>query len=185
MMARTSSAVAARSAAGGITIRDLLSYRLHLVANAISRSAAVRYREFDVNLGEWRAIALLAADQPSSLNELARAAALDKAQMSRVVSGLIARGFVLREPTAACGRSVRLTLTRRGEALYAKLIAAADERNRAFLACLTPDELAALDSALAKLKSLANALAHGKPVAGERLRSERLRDRVDIINTRR
>ena len=80
-----------------LTIRDLLSYRLHVVANLLSRGAAMRYRrEFGVSLWEWRTIALLGAQAPLSLNELAAAAGLDKSQMSRVVAGLVERGLVAR-----------------------------------------------------------------------------------------
>ena len=47
-------------------IRDLLSYRLHEVANLLSRGAELRYRrEFGVSLWEWRTIALLGARRPS------------------------------------------------------------------------------------------------------------------------
>ncbi len=152
-----------RLAPAEITIRDLLSYRLHVVANAISRSAALRYRQLDVNLGEWRAIALLAADQPASLNELARSAGLDKAQMSRVVAGLIVRGLVLREHADAGGRAVSLTLTAQGEALYEMLIEAAAERNRAFHACLTGSELATLETILGKLHAVAKTLSLDAP----------------------
>ena len=43
-------------------IRDLISYRLHVVANLLSRGAELRYRrEFGVSLWEWRTIALLGA----------------------------------------------------------------------------------------------------------------------------
>ena len=44
------------------TIRELLSYRLHVVANLLSRGAELRYRrEFGVSLWEWRTVALLVA----------------------------------------------------------------------------------------------------------------------------
>lgn len=142
------------------TIKDLLSYRLHRTANAISRSAALRYkRQFDVSLGEWRAIALLGAEAPLSLNDLARAASLDKAQMSRVVSALVERQLVFREIGGA-GRPLRLTLTDMGQKLYRDLIEAAAERDAAFLECLTPQEHAVLEAALAKLFSTARALTH-------------------------
>jgi len=91
---------------GALTIRDLLSYRLHVVANLLSRGAAMRYRrEFGVSLWEWRTVALLGAQAPRSLNDLAAAAGLDKSQMSRVVAGLVERGIVARgadETDAAC-----------------------------------------------------------------------------------
>ena len=79
-------------------IQDLLSYKLHRVANLLSRGAELRYRrEFGVSLWEWRSIALLGAvTEPLSLNHLAHAAGIHKSQMSRVVSGLTDRKLVLR-----------------------------------------------------------------------------------------
>jgi DNA-binding MarR family transcriptional regulator len=138
-------------------IRELLSYRLHVVANLLSRGAELRYgREFGVSLWEWRTVALLGgAAGAQSLNELARAAGIDKSQMSRVVSGLAARGHVLRAIDANDGRGVRLTLTRKGRKLYEGLIRAAAERNDAFLDCLTEKERAAFDAALDKLAARA------------------------------
>jgi DNA-binding MarR family transcriptional regulator len=135
-----------------LVIHDLLSYRLGRAAHLVSRSAALRYRrEFDVSLGEWRALALLAADAPLSLNDLARAAGLDKAQMSRVVSALIERGLVLRQHSERGGRMVELSLSRAGSRLYQGLIGAAAERDAALRSCLTSAERAALETALTKL----------------------------------
>jgi len=61
-------------------IRELLSYRLHEVANLLSRGAELRYRrEFGVSLWEWRTIALLGgATEPLSLGHLAHAAGIHK-----------------------------------------------------------------------------------------------------------
>lgn len=142
------------------TIRELLSYRLHQVANLLSRGAEMRYRrEFGVSLWEWRTVALLgSASEPQSLNELARAAGMDKGQMSRVVSGLTRRKLVFREADVNDARGIRLSLTRSGAALYRKLIGAAAERNSAFLGCLTAKERACLEQAMTKLAREARAL---------------------------
>ena len=135
------------------TIRDLLSYRLHQVANLLSRGAEMRYRrEFGVSLWEWRTVALLGgAPEAQSLNELARAAGMDKSQMSRVVAGLTQKKIVMRGSDASDGRGIRLSLTARGRSLYQKLIRAAAERDDAFTGCLTARERAALDAIMAKL----------------------------------
>jgi DNA-binding MarR family transcriptional regulator len=135
------------------TIRELLSYRLHQVANLLSRGAELRYRrEFGVSLWEWRTVALLGgAEGPQSLNELARAAGIDKSQMSRVVSGLTARRLISREADANDARGIRLSLTLSGRRLYRKLIGAAAERNSAFLGCLSAQERKCLEQAMAKL----------------------------------
>jgi DNA-binding MarR family transcriptional regulator len=134
-------------------IKDLLSYRLHVVANLLSRGAELRYRrEFGVSLWEWRTLALLgAASEPLSLNHLAHAAGIHKSQMSRVVSGLARRRLVARSANAEDARGVHLALSRAGRRLYEGLIAAAAERDRAFRSCLTRDEKRTFDAALAKL----------------------------------
>jgi DNA-binding MarR family transcriptional regulator len=140
-------------------IRELLSYRLHTVANLLSRGAELRYRrEFGVSLWEWRSIALLGgAASPLSLNELARSAGIDKSQMSRVVSGLARRGIVLRQADTADGRSVRLALSKAGRRLYDGLIRAAGDRDTAFKNCLSESEKKVFDRALAKLAGRARA----------------------------
>jgi len=138
-------------------IRELLSYRLHVVANLLSRGAELRYRrEFGVSLWEWRTIALLgAATEPLSLNDLSRSAGIHKSQMSRVVSGLAQRRIVSREAHPGDGRGVHLALSRAGRKLYDGLISAAAERDAAFRGCLSRQESQMLDAALSKLATRA------------------------------
>ncbi|MDH7797079.1 DNA-binding MarR family transcriptional regulator [Beijerinckia sp. GAS462] len=151
-----------------ITIRDLISYRLSKTANLMSRGAALRYRrEVDVNLGEWRTLALLAQDSPLSLIRLASHAGLDKAQMSRVVTALVARGLILRRISPDNARATKLSLTRNGRATYRRLIAAAAERDRAFRGCLEPDELKVLERALEKLADQAQVLIKAEAVVSD------------------
>jgi DNA-binding MarR family transcriptional regulator len=140
-------------------IRDLLSYRLHVVANLLSRGAELRYRrEFGVSLWEWRSIALLGAvREPLSLNHLAHAAGIHKSQMSRVVSGLARRGMVSREADPDDARGVRLALTAAGRKLYTGLMRAASERDAAFRGCLSAAEKRVFDQALGKLAGQAKA----------------------------
>src|SRR5262245_55772049 len=141
-------------------IRDLLSYRVHMVANLLSRGAELRYRrEFGVSLWEWRTIALLGgADEPHSLGELARAAGIDKSQMSRVVSGLAKRKLVARDANHADGRGVHLRLSKTGRKLYDGLIRAAAQRDAAFRNCLSENEKTVFERALTKLAGQAREL---------------------------
>lgn len=134
-------------------IRDLLSYRLHVVANLLSRGAELRYRrEFGVSLWEWRTLALLGAvTEPLSLNHLAHAAGIHKSQMSRVVSGLAERKLVVRSANSQDARGVHLALSKSGRKLYQGLISAAAERDRAFRNCLSKSEKQAFERALNKL----------------------------------
>ncbi|HKU96178.1 MAG TPA: MarR family transcriptional regulator [Vineibacter sp.] len=176
-MARTTSAVKAEENAP-ITIRELLSYRVGRTANAMSHSAALRFQRFGVTLQEWRTLALLAAHAPQQLNQLARSAGLDKAQMSRAVSSLVRRGLVMRKASPAGGRAVDLTLSRRGEALYRDLMADAKERDDAFRACLSPEESRIFEATLRKLytvgRALSQAAASGMATTG--IKGRRVRE---------
>ncbi|HEY3076258.1 MAG TPA: MarR family transcriptional regulator [Burkholderiales bacterium] len=148
-------------------IRDLLSFKLHRVANLLSRGAELRYRrEFGVSLWEWRSIALLGAvREPLSLNHLAHAAGIHKSQMSRVVSGLARRGIVRREADPSDARGVQLTLSKPGRRVYEGLIRAAAERDAAFRRCLSDKEHEVFDRALAKLAGQARDLIQREKVA--------------------
>ena len=141
-------------------IRDLLSYRLHVVANLLSRGAELRYRrEFGVSLWEWRTLALLGAEPGAqSLSRLAHDAGIHKSQMSRVVSGLAARKLVLRSADASDGRGVRIALSASGRKLYRGLIGAAVERDSAFRRCLSRKEREQLEAILGKLSVQARGL---------------------------
>lgn len=147
-----------------LTLQDLLSYKIIAVANVMSAGSALRLREeFDLSLGEWRALALIAASASHSLGGLARAANLDKGQMSRVISALVKRGLVTRQPGARKGLVVHLSLTAQGRKLYTRLIAISAARNDRFAACLTPRERAALATALPKLFETARQYVRASP----------------------
>lgn len=141
-------------------IRQLLSYKVHTVANLLSRGAELQYRrQFGVSLWEWRTIGLLgSADEGLSLGHLAHAAGIHKSQMSRVVAGLTKRRIVLREAHPGDGRGVRLTLTKTGQRLYQGLIRVAGERDQAFRNCLSDNEKKTLDRVLTKLAGEARAM---------------------------
>ncbi|WP_375002082.1 MarR family winged helix-turn-helix transcriptional regulator [Aeromicrobium sp. CTD01-1L150] len=140
-------------------ITELLSFNVRRLANLLSSSAELRYRrEFDVSLPEWRTLALLGQFQPMTVNRLARLAALDKAQMSRVVAGLIERGFIDKKPGPR--RSSQLTLTTPGFDLYSALIEAANERDRALLSALDPEEREVFDRAIDKISDAAILMDH-------------------------
>ena len=149
-------------------IRDLLSFRLHRVANLLSRGAELRYRrEFGVSLWEWRSVALLgSAAGPLSLGDLAQAAGIHKSQMSRVVSGLAQRRLVARSSNSADGRGVQLALSKSGRKLYDGLIGAAAERDAVFRKCLSGNEREVFERALSKLAGQARNFIQREKAAG-------------------
>ena len=140
-------------------IRDLVSYRLHVLANLSARWAEARYQQrFGLKLLEWRAMALLGGYSPQSLNELARGAGLEKSYASRTVASLIKRKLVSSTTDDRDARGKQFELTRSGKALYRKVFEDAIERSEAWLSVLSPAENAALMDMLERLTEQARTL---------------------------
>jgi DNA-binding MarR family transcriptional regulator len=129
---RTATKAAPRPAATRQLQGGLVAPYLMTVASSIRRAAATVYRrEFGLGQNEWRVISVLGLEGPLSNNEVAERVALDKGQLSREVSRLAGRGLVAR---ARERRGNRIDLTEAGEAVYRRVMAIADRRNRRLLA---------------------------------------------------
>src|SRR6266581_164370 len=121
---------AAIDAAAGAKPSDLVSSKVIRLANVLRRSSTLVYgRRFGLSQVEWRIVALVGEHAPISLNALADLMGLDKGQISRGVSALVARRLLLREYRRE-GRGIAITLGPRGADVYGELMASAFERNR-------------------------------------------------------
>jgi len=133
----------------------LLSSKVIRLANVLRRTSSLVYgRKLGLSQVEWRIVALVGEHAPVMLNALADMMGLDKGQVSRAVSALVAARLVLREYRRE-GRGVHITLTARGEDVYANLMGLALERNRVLLAGMTAAEQAELFNILDRLTALA------------------------------
>ena len=140
-------------------IKDLVSYRLHVLANLSARWAEARYQQrFGLKLLEWRAIALLGGYEPQSLNELARGAGMEKSYASRTVAGLIQRRLVSSSQDDRDARGKLFGLTRAGRALYTRVFEDAIARSEAWLSVLSAEEKTKLMDLLERLTEQARAL---------------------------
>jgi len=139
--------------------RALLGYQINSTSEALRRGAVLRLRrEHDVSLMEWRTLALIEHLQPVRLRDLAADFGADKAQISRIVTALADRGLVVRRVRAGDARSAQLELTDSGRAKTLALTRVAQERDRAFRACLKPAELEQLIGMLARIRARAQEL---------------------------
>ncbi len=133
---------------------DLLSSKVIRLANVLRRSSTLVYgRKLGLSQVEWRIVALVGEHAPVSLNALADLMGLDKGQVSRAVSALVASRLVLREYRRE-GRGIRITLTAGGEDVYGELMASALERNRVLLAGMSAAEKIEFFNILDRLTAL-------------------------------
>lgn len=122
-------------------LERFLTYRFHVINKLSDRDTNRAYlEEFDMPLGEARCLAAIGRFGPVSVNDLARAANLDKGHASRSAQALAARGFVCKAMSESDGRGVVLTTTPEGQDRYERVIALIDRRNREIFACLSDDE---------------------------------------------
>ena len=148
-------------------VKNLISYRLHVLAKLSARWAEARYQQrFGLKLLEWRAMALLGGYEPQSLNELARGAGLEKSYASRTVAGLIKRKLVASTPDDRDGRGKLFELTRAGKALYRTVFDDAVARSDAWLSVLSEAEGEALMDMLERLTEQARTLESADKSAG-------------------
>jgi len=134
-------------------------YRLAVLAEEVSATIAQVYVDrFDLNRDQWRIIAWLGNHRDMQAKEVARLAGLDKMQMSRALARLEERKLVSVEPDTQDRRGNVLQLTKQGRALYEKIMPLVIAREEYLLAGLTPDEIASLDTIIAKLRRQAISL---------------------------
>jgi DNA-binding MarR family transcriptional regulator len=131
-----------------------LPYRLSVASNAVSERIAAAYRaRFGLRIPEWRVLAVV-AEGAATQADLVRRTAMDKMQVSRAVSALVARGLLVRA-RAADRRTRALALSRDGAQLYAEFVPAALALEEELLAPLLPAERASLMALLARLEDCA------------------------------
>jgi DNA-binding MarR family transcriptional regulator len=147
-------------------IHDLLSYRLARVAGLNDRSGHAHLtEEFSITLSEWRVLGNIRTLAPVTLSDVSRAMLIDKGQLSRTVSALVARGWLQSQASKLDRRTAHVSLTPSGLREHDRILAFAVERNQSVLDVLEPDEQRALLRTLAKLERFVE-VEHGALAGG-------------------
>ena len=131
------------------TIDDLFLYRIsRLLVTGGAQVIRLCEGTFGITRREWRILALLAQGDGLMSSELAGRAQLDRARTSRAVTALAAKQLVSRNPRPGDRRSVMLSLTPAGRALFDALFPQVAAINRSLLGALDDAELKRLDTCL-------------------------------------
>ena len=95
---------------------DRLSFTLYEVVSALDGYAdGILQRDFGVSFNHFHFLAVLADVEPSDMTTLASCLGITKAAVSKRIPALVDDGWVTQEPGP--GRSLMLTLTRKGAVL--------------------------------------------------------------------
>lgn len=142
------------------TLDDMLLFRLWQLSLPAGRCVIKMCEtEFGITRREWRMVAELARNEGVLSSQLASLAGLDRAQTSRAVTSLTAKGFVKRQPRRGNRREVHLNLTEDGHALYERLLPRVSSINAELMSTLSPAEADMLDALLERLQAKAQAMA--------------------------
>lgn len=147
------------SPAETLVLEDFLPYRLSILSNRVSRAIAQRYaRTFNLTIPEWRIIAVLGRRPGLSAKEIAEATEMDKVAVSRAVARLVASRRVAATADRDDARRQKLSLTRDGESVHARIAPIALASEQKLLASLSARERGELDALLDRLLDAARLL---------------------------
>jgi DNA-binding MarR family transcriptional regulator len=120
-------------------------------------------RALDVSVPQFRVLSFIRRNPQTSLTDLADYIGLTLPSISKMVDGLVERGWVSRVECAADRRKVTLTLTAAGETMLAASNARTQERLSRRLTELSNSERANITDALATLQDVFSA---SSPLSG-------------------
>ncbi len=135
-----------------LDLEDFLPYQLSRLSNRISQAIANTYQDrHELNVTEWRVLAVLGRYSGIPASELAERTAMDKVAISRAVRLLLDKGLLERKDDTSDRRSKKLFLSPTGLSLYEQIAPAALAFERELIAVLTDREQEVLNRAIEKL----------------------------------
>ena len=140
-----------------VALDRTITHRLHTLSKVTDRVSQVAYQDdAGILFSEGRCLAAIGSFRPLSVNDLAHRANLNKAQASRAAQSLVEQGLVLKEASATDRRGVILTLTKKGDLVWQRVMTVIERRNQEIVSCLTNVERQQLENLLDRL------VAHAK-----------------------
>jgi len=129
-------------------------FRLNRLAAEVSSALSSEYRErYGLDIPEWRVLATLGfRNDACSAQYIAHCTRTHKSTISRAVTALMARQLVERVENEDDRREFQLRMTRKGQALYQKLIPRLKRREQEILSCLTAQQRRDFARALGKIE---------------------------------
>lgn len=122
-------------------LQRLFTYQLNTLSKLNDLATQAAYAAgCGLSLPEVRTLAAVGAFGTLTVVELALEVNLDKGQASRLARAMVDKGLVERSSPDDDRRVVRLSLTRAGRAMWAKVMPLIERRNAELLAALTPAE---------------------------------------------
>jgi len=141
------------SAAAPLKLQQYLTYRLSRVQAKLNAQASRILRDASgITLTQWRVIAFIGSAERTRLSDIARETALDKGLLSRNLKALVEEGVVSAEVDANDNRVQFLSLSHKGQAIYAQTLPVTLARQAKLRAELSDEEERIFREVLDKLE---------------------------------
>ncbi len=125
---------------------------IHVLSNRITRAFESRLESnHGLSVPEWRVLLSLASESGLTAKDIHERWAMDKMAVSRAVRRLESQGQVKRRKNPGDARSYVLSITKKGNRLFQKILPSADARYHEILSGLTVQEQRSLKRILKKL----------------------------------
>ncbi len=117
-------------------------FRLNRLAAEVSASLSEEYQErYALDIPEWRVLATIGfRNEACSAQYIAHCTRTHKSTISRAVTALLARQLVERVANEDDRREFALRMTRKGTALYERLVPRLLRKEQEMMSCLTATE---------------------------------------------
>ncbi|MBV9533287.1 MAG: MarR family transcriptional regulator [Bradyrhizobium sp.] len=130
-------------------------FRLNRLAAEVSLALSSEYQtRYGLDAPEWRVLATLGfRNDACSAQYISHCTRTHKSTISRAVTTLLGRGLIERVANEDDRREFRLRVTRKGRALYEKLIPRLLRREQEIMSCLSAQERKELARLLGKIET--------------------------------
>ncbi|MHA3977512.1 MarR family winged helix-turn-helix transcriptional regulator [Halovulum sp. GXIMD14794] len=128
-----------------------LSFRISRLSKLLDGHATKYLAQHGLGLTWYRILMVLGIFGETTAADLSRLMVIDRAQISRAVSDLLARGFLIQQEDPTNRRRKLLNLTEAGRALLAEVQPQLEARQKVFVDLLEDSELEALRGAIDKI----------------------------------
>ena len=136
-------------------LEDFLPYLLNQAAEVTSLAFQTAYRDrHGLSRTQWRIVANLGKFGAMSARDICQISHIEKTKVSRAVAALEASGLLARMPDPSDRRAEILSLTARGQAIFADLGGLAQAFNASLVKGLGAERAAQLYGLLREIRSL-------------------------------
>ncbi|NRA55598.1 MAG: winged helix-turn-helix transcriptional regulator [Gammaproteobacteria bacterium] len=137
-----------------LDLNGFFPYQFSILAQQMSEFIAQIYKKYDLSKIQWRILATVGQHSEISARDICLFTRLDKMQVSRAISKLMASGVLSQHTSDTDRRTNRLNLTTKGKALYQEIIPLVQAQELRLLEGLTTSERLQLKSLTLKLSGL-------------------------------